>query len=100
LQVHADGSVWAATAGGLSRIKDNHVATLNSRTGLPCDTVHWMMEDDDHSAWLYQPCGLVRISRTELEAWVADPNRTVKSTVLTAQTVGSNQSPVAGYGPK
>ena len=34
-----DGSVWAATEGGFSRIKDGHVATLNTRNGLPCDSV-------------------------------------------------------------
>ena len=66
LRVDTDGSVWAATVGGLSRIKDNHVATINSRNGLPCDSVSWTMEDDDRSAWLYMPCGLVRVTRAEL----------------------------------
>ena len=65
-----DGTLWAATEGGLSRVKDGRVATLTSRNGLPCDTVHWVMEDDDHSFWLYTACGLVRIARPELDAWV------------------------------
>ena len=29
------------------------------------------MEDDAHSFWLYMPCGLVRIARSELDAWAA-----------------------------
>jgi signal transduction histidine kinase len=29
------------------------VATLTSKSGLPCDTVHWSIEDDAHSVWLY-----------------------------------------------
>jgi signal transduction histidine kinase/ligand-binding sensor domain-containing protein len=82
LQLYSDGSVWAATDGGLSRIRDEHVATLNTRSGLPCDTVYWMIEDGDQSAWLCMSCGLARISRAELEAWIADPNRTVKNTVF------------------
>ena len=82
LQLDRDGTLWAATQGGLSRVKDGRVATLTSKNGLPCETVHWMMEDDYHSVWLYMPCGLVRIARSELDAWVADPKRTIQSTVF------------------
>ena len=73
LQLDRDGTLWAATEGGLSRVKNGRVATLTSKNGLPCDTVHWVMEDDDHSFWLYMACGLVRIARPELDAWAADP---------------------------
>ncbi len=82
LQLDRDGTLWAATVGGLSRINNGRIATLNSRNGLPCDTVHWMIEDDDHSFWLYTACGLVRIARPELEAWVADSKRTIQTTVF------------------
>jgi signal transduction histidine kinase/ligand-binding sensor domain-containing protein len=64
-----DGALWVSTEGGLSRLKNNHVATLTSKNGLPCDTVHWATEDDDHAMWLYTACGLVRIPRSELDAW-------------------------------
>src|ERR1700733_8558334 len=53
LQLDQDGTLWAATEGGLSRVKSGRVATLTSKSGLPCDTVHWVMEDDAHSFWLY-----------------------------------------------
>ena len=76
------GGLWVATEGGLSRIKDGHIATLTSKNGLPCDAVHWIMEDDDHSVWLYMPCGIVRIERLEMDAWVADPKRVVKTTTF------------------
>ena len=66
-----DGALWAATEGGLSRLKGGAIATLSSKNGLPCDTVHWSMEDDDHDLWLYTACGLVRIARSEVDAWVA-----------------------------
>ena len=82
LQLDRDGTLWAATEGGLSRVKNGRVATLTSKNGLPCDTVHWVMEDDDHSFWLYMACGLVRIARPELDAWVADPKRTIQATVF------------------
>ena len=82
LQLDRDGALWAATAeGGLSRIKDGRIATLTSRNGLPCDTIHWSIEDDDRSFWLYTGCGLVRIRRSELDAWIADPRRRIETTV-------------------
>ncbi len=37
-----DGTLWAATEGGLSRLKNGRVATLTSKNGLPCDAVHWV----------------------------------------------------------
>ena len=66
LQLGQDGALWVATQGGLSRIKDGRIATLTSRNGLPCNTVHWTMEDDDHSFWLYTACGMVRIARDRI----------------------------------
>ena len=76
LQLGSDGAVWAATEGGLSRVKDGRITTLTSKNGLPCDAVQWAIEDNDHSFWLYMPCGLVRIARSELDAWVSDSKRT------------------------
>ena len=81
LQLGSDGAVWAATEGGLSRVKEGRITTLTSRNGLPCDAVNWVTEDNDHSFWLNMPCGLVRIARPELDAWERDPKRAVRTTV-------------------
>jgi signal transduction histidine kinase/ligand-binding sensor domain-containing protein len=99
LQLDGDGTLWAATEGGLSRVKDGRVATLTSNNGLPCDTVHGVMEDDDHSFWLYMACGLVRISRSELDAWAADSRRGIQGVLLdSSDGVRSRASPT-GYNP-
>ncbi|MGB8772448.1 MAG: ATP-binding protein, partial [Candidatus Korobacteraceae bacterium] len=82
LQLGSDGAVWAATEGGLSRVKDGVVTTLTSSNGLPCDAVNSVIEDNDHSFWLYMACGLVRIARPELDAWVSDSKRSVQTTVF------------------
>src|SRR5205823_4753837 len=82
LQFDRDGTLWAATQGGLSRLQHGRVATLNQKAGLPCDAVHWVIEDDARSFWLLTSCGLVRLARTELDAWAADPNHPVKDTVF------------------
>ena len=58
-------------------MKNGRLATLSARNGLPCDSVTWAIEDDDHAFWLYMACGLVRIARPELDAWVADRRRTI-----------------------
>jgi hypothetical protein len=75
-----DGSMWVATDNGLSRITNGQLATLSTANGLPCPTVHWIIEDRADSYWLYTACGLMRIARTELNAWTADPKRIVKFT--------------------
>src|SRR5208337_3301713 len=82
LQLGSDGAVWAATEGGLSRVKDGVVTTLTSRNGLPCDAINSVIEDNDHSLWLYMACGLVRIARSELDARVGDSRRSVQTTVF------------------
>ncbi len=82
LQLDTDGTLWAATEGGFSRLKNGRVATLTGKNGLPCDGIAWSMEDDAHSFWLYTDCGLVRIARYEFDAWASDPSRTVHAAVF------------------
>src|SRR5262249_49927544 len=90
---------------GLSRLKDGRLATLTSKNGLPCDGVHWMIEDDDHFFWLYTPCGLVRIARSELDRWASsmdkDKNASamVQSTLFDSADGVRSQFAVGGYVP-
>jgi len=79
-----DGSIWAATENGLARMQNGHVATLTTANGLPCKTVHWIIEDAQFSYWLYTQCGLLRVGRTDMEAWIADPQRTIHVTTFDA----------------
>jgi len=69
LQVEKDGALWAATDSGLSRMKNGRFATINRENGLPCDPIHWMIRDDEGSFWLDTPCGLLRLARSEIDAW-------------------------------
>ena len=93
------GALWVATEGGLSLIKDGRVTTLSSNNGLPCDTIHWSMEDDAHALWLYTACGLVQVARPELDSWVADPGRRVKTALFDASDgVRSHAYPTEVHG--
>ena len=103
VQLDPDGTLWAATAGGLGVIKQGRVATLTSKNGLPCDAVYWRREADDHSNWLYMACGLARIAGAELDAWIANPRHTPEITLfdgsdgvrLNSVPIGSSYSPRA-----
>jgi signal transduction histidine kinase/ligand-binding sensor domain-containing protein len=106
LQLDRDGVLWVSSEissrdGGLGRLKNGRITTLTTRNGLPCGTINWTMEDDDRSFWLYTSCGLVRIARAELDAWVADPNRKVQITVWdAADGVRLRSSAASEYGPR
>jgi signal transduction histidine kinase/ligand-binding sensor domain-containing protein len=96
-----DGTLWAATEGGLSRLKDGRVATLTSKNGLPCDGVYGVMEDDAHSFWLYMSCGLARVARSELVAWAADPNHTIQAAVFdSSDGIRSRATGPSGFSPQ
>ena len=86
-QFDNEGTLWVSTEGGLSRLKNNRIETLNSKNGLPCDAVHWAIEDDDHSFWLYTACGLIRIARSELDAWAAEVNKAQHTTRTVQVTI-------------
>jgi ligand-binding sensor domain-containing protein len=77
MYIDGNRALWVSTEGGLSRIKDGRVLTLTTQNGLPCNMVRWMIEDDAHSGWLHLACGLVRIPRSELDAWVSDSKRKI-----------------------
>ena len=99
LRLDQDGALWAATGSGLSRLKNGHVVTLSSKNGLPCDSLHWMMEDDADSVWLYMACGLVRIARTELEAWGTDPKRIIQAAIFDISDGVRIKALAGGYSP-
>jgi ligand-binding sensor domain-containing protein/signal transduction histidine kinase len=99
-QLDRDGTLWAATEGGLSRVKNGRAATLTSKNGLPCDAVHWAVEDDDHSFWLYMACGLVRIARPELDAWGTDPKRTIQTTVFDSSDGVRSSATTGSFSPR
>jgi len=84
LHLDSKGALWAATDGGLSHIQNSHVITLTSKNGLPCDTVLYSEEDDEHALWVLTTCGLARLARTELDAWIADPQRRIQAAVFDA----------------
>jgi ligand-binding sensor domain-containing protein/signal transduction histidine kinase len=105
LRLDPDGTLWAATVGGLSRLKNNRIATLTRKNGLPCDNIQWVMHNND-SSWMYTACGIVRIGNSELERWTGavdqnqDPNQVVRSTVFGVSDGIRSRSYPIGYSPQ
>jgi signal transduction histidine kinase/ligand-binding sensor domain-containing protein len=79
LRFDTEGALWIAAEGGLSRLKNGRIATLTSMSGLPCDAVQWTMENDAQSVWIMMPCGLVRVARSELDAWTGAADKTART---------------------
>jgi signal transduction histidine kinase len=100
LQLDRSGALWVTTEGGLSRVRDGRVATLNSLNGLPCDAVNWVIEDDSDSFWLYMPCGLVRIDQSDLRAWGSDPKQRIRATVFGRSDGVSSRPLRGGFSPQ
>lgn len=101
LRFDPDGALWASTGtGGLSRIKDGRMTVLAMANGLPCNTIHWSMRDDSGSMWIYGICGLMRITRDDLAAWIADSRHRVAPTLWgAADGVTLTNAPTAVYNP-
>ena len=106
LRVDPDGTVWASTEAGLSRLKNGHFATLTTKNGLPCDSVHWLIEDDNGAFWLYMPCGLVRIARAEIESWTAaiaenkDSTKRIETTIFDSSDGVRTLADIGSIGPQ
>ena len=99
LRVGRDGTVWVSTYRGLNRIHDGRVTVMGVRNGLPCERVHWSIEDDDGALWMMTECGIVRIARAEVEAWTRDPGRSVHARVLGRHQLLSGYTDQNSYRP-
>jgi signal transduction histidine kinase len=78
-------------------LKNGRIATLTGKNGLPCDAVHWMIRDNDFSLWLYMPCGLVRVVRSELDAWAAAADSDKETTRMVQATVFDSSDGVTSH---
>ena len=69
LEIDRENSLLVPTARGLYRWKRGRWKLLDTRNGLPCNTIFAAIEDNHGSQWLYAQCGLIRVPRPELDRW-------------------------------
>ena len=80
----SDGSVLGATAFGVVGWKDGKQQILSARNGLPCDSIHALVQDNEGNLWLYAQCGLIEITGAELQQWWQRPETMLKPSVFDA----------------
>ena len=69
LTVDSDNSPLLSTAHGLFRWNDGRWSVLDTRNGLPCDSIFSAVNDNSGALWLYAACGLLRVEALELTKW-------------------------------
>ncbi|MFP5265056.1 MAG: triple tyrosine motif-containing protein [Blastocatellia bacterium] len=84
LAAESDGSILAATQGGLLRWKEGASRLLASLNGLPRNDIYTMVNDGAGSLWLYAKCGAITLPAAELEKWRAKPDDKVYARVFDA----------------
>ena len=106
VRLDRDGTLWISTEGGFSRLSSGRISTLTRKNGLPCDLTQWTIEDDTRSLWLKMSCGLVRIARSEVDAWITAANSdgraapTIRTTVLDSSDGVRISATSSGYSPQ
>ncbi len=68
-----DGSVMGAAPFGVVAWKDGKHQTLTVGNGLPCNEIYALVFDNNEDLWLYARCGLLRITKAELQRWWDQP---------------------------
>src|SRR5262249_31019420 len=98
-------ALWITAEGGLSRLRNGRFVTLRASDGLPCDTLHWAIEDEPHALWMDSACGLLRVPRVELDRAIAAvetrqrDGSTVHAAVFSNSDGVLSTSTVGDYGP-
>jgi signal transduction histidine kinase/ligand-binding sensor domain-containing protein len=78
----SDGSILGATSFGVVGWKNGKRQILTVRNGLPCDSIHALISDNQGDLWLYAQCGLIEIANAELQRWWEQPGSTLKLRVF------------------
>ena len=78
----ADGSILGGTDFGVVGWRNGKQQVLTERNGLPCNSVPALNSDDAGNLWLYAQCGLIEISKEEMQAWWDHPDRKLNLLVL------------------
>lgn len=82
LLIDSDGSIWAGSTQGLIHWNHRARSLLNSRNGLPCDSIYTLIKDNANTLWMSASCGFIGIADSELRRWQRDPHASVKARLL------------------
>jgi len=76
------GAVWLGSSNALWRIEGGRTAKMTAANGLPCGVLRDEIRDQDDNLWVASECGLLRISRDEIDRWWINPSAAVHPRVF------------------
>ena len=83
------GSVWIASAAGLTRYREGGFTTFTSRDGLPDDNVTAVFEDREGSLWVgTRGGGLAQLTDRTLDTYVGPPSLRDQQVASLAEDAG------------
>jgi signal transduction histidine kinase len=82
--VNPNGSVLGATAHGLVGWRNGKQMTLTTQNGLPCEITYASVFDTRGDLWIYAQCGLIKITKEELQNWWDHPDAKLEPRVFDA----------------
>ncbi len=77
-----DGSILGGTEFGVVGWKNGKRQILTVRNGLPCNDINGLISDDQGGLWLYAGCGLIEISKDEVQRWWEEAEAKLKVRVF------------------
>ncbi len=73
-----EGTLWIGTyGGGLNRLKDGNITVITTKQGLHDDFVSRILVDGDDQFWMLGNRGVFRVSRQQLNDFIAGQNKTI-----------------------
>jgi signal transduction histidine kinase len=73
LAAASDGSILGGTEFGVVGWKNGKQQILTVQNGLPCNAVNALISDDAGNLWLNAGCGLIEISKQQMQVWWENP---------------------------
>lgn len=93
-----DGALWGVTDNGLIRWKNGEAKSLGPQNGYRCEGTYALIVDAERSLWSYSTCGLLKITRQELDRWWKNPDQPVETSRL--DVFDGAQPAAASFAPK
>ena len=82
LLVKPDGTIWGTTQEEYFELRNGKREKLTARNGLSCGFVFALTPGPEESLWLNTACGLVHISKPELDRWRKNPDAVLDMAVV------------------
>lgn len=96
----ADDVLWVGTyGGGLSRWQEETWVTITEADGLYDNTISRLFEDDESNLWMSGNKGIARVSRHQLNDFVAGRRERVFSSYYTESAGMQNRETNGGFQP-